>query len=96
MHTFQVTINNHDFINHGRGIELKIERQMFDKGKPGRIILFFLLSVIILVIGIVVIMLTFGTSLGRVLLIIVGVVLILAGSIIMYKAIRDLIRAIRS
>jgi len=62
----------------------------------GRIILFFVLSVVVLVLGIVIMILTFGTSLGRILLMIVGVILILAGSIIMFNAIKDLIRAIRS
>jgi hypothetical protein len=93
----QETINNHYPHSTQRGpSDLKDEKTGIIKAGPRRIVLFFLLSIVLLVLGILVIMLTFGTSLGRIILMIVGVVLVIVGSIIMFNGIRDLIRAIRS
>jgi hypothetical protein len=55
-----------------------------------------MLSILLLVLGIALIVITFGTSLGRILLILVGVALMVAGSIFLFNGIRDLIRAVRS
>lgn len=71
------------------------DKQSLKRGILKLLISFFLIIVLI-VLWVLLITETVGTTLGDVILIVFGIAMIIVGSIVLVSAIRDLIKAIRS